>query len=121
MHPRNKVLETSTSSGTGNITVAGAVGGHRAIGSVLSVGDEEDFAIWEVDANGNANGAFEIVRCTYSSANTLTRSATPYDSSNGGATVNFGAGTKWVALTTAAENIFTGGRGLAFANGFALT
>lgn len=121
MYPRNRVLETTTSTGTGNITVSGAVTGFRAIGSVLSVGQDEDFAIWAVDANGNATGDFEIVRCTYSSANTLTRSATPYDSSNAGAAVNFSAGTKWVALTTAAENIFTGGRGLAFANGFALT
>jgi hypothetical protein len=35
----DRVMETSTTTGTGDFTVAGAVSGYRTFGSVLAVGD----------------------------------------------------------------------------------
>ncbi len=95
----DRVLETSTTTGTGALTLAGAVTGFRAFGSVMtSPSDTCWYAVWAVDSNGNATGDFESGLGTYSGANTLTRT-TVLESSNAGAAVNFSAGTKYVALS----------------------
>jgi len=95
----DRVLETSTTTGTGALTLAGAVTGFRAFGSVMtSPSDTCWYAIWAVDSNGNATGDFESGLGTYSGANTLTRT-TVLESSNAGAAVSFAAGTKYVAMS----------------------
>lgn len=95
----DRVLETSTTPGTGALTLAGAVTGFRAFGSVMtSPSDTCFYSLWAVDSNGNATGDFECGLGTYSGANTLTRT-TVLESSNAGAAVNLSADTKYVALS----------------------
>ena len=97
---KRSVLETSTTTGTGALTLAGVVAGFRAFSDVCSVGDTARYRIWGVDASGNANGEWEDGIGTYSGANTLTRT-TPLQGSAGALTaVTFSAGTKWVAITS---------------------
>lgn len=97
----DRVLETSSTTGTGPLTLAAAITGFRRFADVCSTGDTLYYHATAVDVNGNPSGDWEAGLGTYSSANTLTRT-TPAASSNGGAAVNFGAGTKHVALDATA-------------------
>lgn len=112
----DNVIESTTSTGTGSLTVAGAIAGSQALGAKLNVGDTFVARIWEVDASGNADGDFEISNCEYTGANTVARLQV-YESSNAGALVNFAAGTKYVAIVLSASSIFTSGQGRALAYG----
>lgn len=92
----DRVKETTTTTGTGAITLAGAASGFRAFSSVLAAGDLCYYAIvggteWETGLG------------TYNT--TLTRT-TVYASSNAGAAVNFSAGTKDVFLTAPAQRFY---------------
>lgn len=101
----DRVLETSTTTGTGALTLAGAVTGFRAFGSVMtSPSDTCWYALWAVDANGNATGDYEEGRGTYSASNTLTRT-TVIRSSNANAVVTLAAGTKYVAIGALASKV----------------
>ncbi len=93
-----RVLETTTTTGTGDITLAGAVTGHRTFASVCSVADTVWYYIEAVDANGNATGDYEAGFGYYVSANTLQRTAV-LRSSNSNSLVNLAAGTKRVGIT----------------------
>lgn len=86
----DRILETTTSTGTGNITVLGALSaGYQTLQSVLTAnGDTGDFII----ASGTQ---WEFVRLTRVSANVYSR-GTPYASSSGGAAVSFAVGVKEV-------------------------
>ncbi len=97
------IVETSTTTGTGAFTLAGAVTGFRTFASVCSVGDRAYYLIEAVDGSGNRTGEWETGFGTYSSAGVLTRT-TVHESSNAGAAVNFSAGTKrvMISLTAAA-------------------
>lgn len=91
----DRVKETTTSAGTGAITLAGAVAGFRSFASVLAANDQIYYAIvggaeWEVGV-GTFNG-------------TLART-TVLASSNAGALVNFSAGTKDVFITLPAPMV----------------
>lgn len=99
----DRILETSVSTGTGALTLAGAVTGYRRFSAIPSIATNDTvyYAIFAVDANGNPSGDWETGLGTYSSANTLTRT-TPSASTNAGAAVNFAAGTKWVMATPTA-------------------
>jgi len=93
----DRVKETTTTTGTGALTLSGAAGGgYRAFSALCSVADTVYYTI--DDGAGN----WETGLGTYSSANTLTRT-TPLTSSNANAAVNFGAGTKnvWIDLVAA--------------------
>ena len=94
---RNRVMELSTSTGTGAFAVSGSIAGHRTFSSVCSVSDTFWGYIEAVDANGVPTGDWEDGLYTYSALNTITRT-TVRNSSNGGAAVNFAAGNKIVAL-----------------------
>jgi hypothetical protein len=89
----DRVQETSTTTGTGSYTLAGAVTGFRAFSAVCSTNDIFSYTIEGVDANGVPSGEWETGIGTYSGANTLART-TVMESSNAGAAVNFSAGTK---------------------------
>jgi len=94
----DRVKETTTTTGTGAISLAGAATNFRTFSSVLSNADTTYYAI--VD---NANFAFEVGLGTYaSSGNTITRT-TVLSSSNSNSAVNFGAGSKDVILTYPAD------------------
>jgi hypothetical protein len=101
----DRVAETSVTTGTGAITLAGAIAGYRAFGSVCAVGDTCYYALEAISAAGVPTGDWECGIGTYSGTNTLTRT-TILDSSNSNAVVNLAAGTKrvYVAMSKAALN-----------------
>ncbi len=86
----SRVRETFTTTGTGTVTLAGAVTGARAFSAGLSNGDT-CFYVMEGGAD------YEIGYGTYS-ANTLART-TVLKSSNSNNAVNWGAGTKTVEIS----------------------
>lgn len=97
----DRVLETSTTTGTGAFTLAGAVTGYQRFSAVCSTSDTIHYGIFAVDGNGNPSGDWETGLGTYSGTNTLTRT-TVQESSNAGSAVNFSAGTKWVIASPTA-------------------
>lgn len=100
-----RVLETSTTTGTGALTLAGAITGFRAFSSVMtSPSDTCLYYIEAVDADGVPTGDWECGLGTYSGANTLTRT-TVVRSSNSGSAVSFAAGTKRVGITILGDDI----------------
>ena len=101
------VIETTTTTGTGDITLAGAVLGFKAFSSVMSSPSDTCYYLIEaIDAYGNRSGDWETGLGTYSAANTLTRT-TVHNSSNSDAAVSFGAGTKRVMMAATAPYLAT--------------
>jgi len=95
----DRVKESTTTTGTGNIALGGAVTNFETFSANLSNSDTTYYAI--VD---NTNNAFEVGLGTYnSSGNTLSRSVIA--SSNSNSAVNLGAGTKEVFITAIADKI----------------
>ena len=92
---KDRVQETSTTTGTGTFTLAGAVSGFQSF-SVIGNANTTYYAIvggteWEVGLG------------TYTSSGTTLARNTILESSNGGTAVNFSAGTKNVFVTYPAE------------------
>ena len=56
---RNRVMELSTSTGTGAFAVSGSIAGHRTFSSVCSVSDTFWGYIEAVDADGVPTGDWE--------------------------------------------------------------
>lgn len=100
----DRVKETSTSEGTGPITLGGAVLGFSAFSARCTTGDTCYYAIQAVDGAGVPTGEWECGLGTYSGANTLTRT-TVTSSSNSDAAVSFAAGTKQVFITLPAAQV----------------
>jgi len=94
---KDRVKETTTTTGTGTVTLAGAVSGFQSF-SVIGNGNTTYYAI--VD---QTNGAWEVGLGTYTSTGTTLSRNTILESSNAGSAVNFGAGSKEVFVTYAAE------------------
>lgn len=87
-----RVRETSTTTGTGALTLAGAVQDYRRFSDVMSVGDTCWYLI-----NLPGSASWEVGVGTYSGVNTLTRT-TVLESTNANAAVSFAAGVKDVIL-----------------------
>ena len=92
---KDRVQETTTTTGTGTVTLAGAVSGFQSF-SAIGNGNTCYYAIvggteWEVGLG------------TYTSSGTTLSRDTILESSNGGTAVNFSAGTKNVFVTYPAE------------------
>lgn len=98
----DRVKETSTSTGTGAFTLAGAVVGHKTFASRCVLKDRCHYCIQAIDASGAPSGEWETGIGVYSAANTLTRHEV-FESSNADALVSFGAGTKHVFITLPAD------------------
>ena len=95
----DRVRETTTTTGTGTITLGGAVTNFETFTANLSNSDTTYYAI--VD---NTNGAFEVGLGTFTaSGTTLARSVIA--SSNSNNLVDFGAGTKDVFITVPASKM----------------
>lgn len=92
----DRVKETTTTTGTGAITLAGASTGFRAFSSVMT--SPSDTCYYAIVGGSE----WETGLGTYSAANTLTRT-TVSRSSNANAAVSFSAGTKEVYMTLIAE------------------
>lgn len=100
----DRVQESTTTTGTGPFALGGAVTACRSFSSVCAIGDTAYVMAVAVDANGAPTGAWESSVCTYSAANTLTRT-TINSSSNSGLAVNFVGGTKRVFIDLTAAQI----------------
>jgi hypothetical protein len=92
----DRVRETSTTTGTGTFTLAGAVQGFETFSSAIGNTNTTYYAI-----SNQANGEFEVGLGTVG-AGTLART-TIISSSNSDSAVNFSAGTKDVFVTLPAS------------------
>jgi hypothetical protein len=96
----DRVKETTTTTGTGAITLGGAMSNFRAFSSALSNGDVTYYAI--VD---DTNSEHEVGKGTYtSSGNTLSRD-TIFESTNSDAAVDLQSGSKTVFITFPADKV----------------
>lgn len=89
----DRIKETSTTTGTGDFTLAGAVTGYQTFNSAIGQNLNICYVIETVDASGVPTGDWETGDGYLSSSNVLVRDQVEA-SSNAGALVNFGAGTK---------------------------
>ena len=96
---KDRVKETTTTTGTGAVTLAGAVAGFQSFSAVMSVADTCYYVI--VSGTGVD---WETGTGTYSSASVLTRT-TVLSSSNSGNAVNFASGTKDVFMGPIANQV----------------
>ena len=116
----DRVRETTTTTGTGSVTLAGAYTGFQTFSAAVGTGNSTYYTIANV-----GSGEWEVGIGTYSSGGNLLSRTTVLASSNGGSLVNFGAGAKDVFVTQPAERalyIASAGTGLeskvtAFTNG----
>ena len=88
----DRIKETTTTTGTGNITLAGAVAGFRAFSAVLANNDTTLYAIVH-----QTPGEWEVGVGTWLTGGTLVR--TTLIASSTGSAVSFSAGTKDVFIT----------------------
>lgn len=112
----DRVKETSTTTGSGDITLAGAVSQFVAFSSVFSTNDRVPYAIV-----GQSGTEWEVGYGTLTGASTLARTEVKA-SSNSNNAVNFSAGTKDVFGTW--PGFFASrvpSRGQAIAAGFGVT
>lgn len=88
----DRLLELSTTTGTGPYTLAGAITGFRTFSSIpgLAIGDTIDVAVHGFDGQGASTSDYEVGTYTYTAANTLARTNIRA-SSNAGNPVNWGA------------------------------
>lgn len=114
----NRVKESSTTTGTGDITLAGvASGAFKSVASRVPIGGMFPYCIV-----GQTGSEWEVGRGTLLTATTFERTLVE-ESSNADGPVNFSAGTKdvWVNFNASvAHDILTLGQGLAARNGLAL-
>lgn len=92
---KDRVMEISSTTGTGTITLGGAVTGYQAF-SVIGNGNTTYYAI----DNGTE---WEVGIGTYTASGTTLSRDTVLESSNSGSLVNFSAGVKTVFVTYPAE------------------
>ena len=93
----DRVQETTTTTGTGTVTLAGAVTGFQ---SFAAVGDGNTTFYTIADQSGSN---WEVGVGTYTSSGTTLSRDTVLSSSNSGSLVNFSAGTKNVFVTLPAS------------------
>jgi len=98
---KDRVRETSSTTGTGTITLAGAVAGFQSF-SVIGNANTTYYAI--VDSSANT---WEVGLGTYTASGTTLSRDTVLESSAGGVRVSFGAGAKDVFCTYPAEQAVT--------------
>jgi hypothetical protein len=108
----DRVLETAITTGTGNFALAGAVTGYRTFSSAVALNTPVYYTI--EDAGG---AGWEVGIGQLSGATTLVRSQV-LASSNAGALVSFGAGTKNVFITAPAGAVRNNTRGRSLAHPF---
>jgi hypothetical protein len=98
---KDRVRETSTTTGTGTITLAGAVSGFQSF-SVIGDGNTTYYTIVDPTA-----GEWEVGVGTYTLSGTTLQRNQVLESSSGGALINFASNTKDVFVTYPAEKSFT--------------
>jgi hypothetical protein len=95
----NRVRETTSTEGTGAVTLGGAVGGFQTFAAGIGNSNTTYYAI-----SINTENEWEVGLGTLSSdSSTLARTNPPLESSNGDALVDFSAGSKEVFCTLPSE------------------
>ena len=94
---KDRVRETTTTTGTGTITLGGAATGFQSF-SVIGDSNTTFYTIQLANTN-----EWEVGIGTYTSSGTTLSRDTILESSNSGSAVNFSAGTKDVFVTYPAE------------------
>ena len=94
---KDRVKETSTTAGTGTLTLAGAATGFQSFAAVGD-GNSTYYAIAD-----NATGAWEVGIGTYTASGTTLSRTTVLSSSNAGSLVSFAANPKDVFVTYPSE------------------
>lgn len=113
----DRIKETTTTTGTGNITLAGAVAQFVAFSARYATNDFFYYCVV-----GQTGTEWEVGKGYLSGATTLVR-MTVFESSNADALVSFSAGTKDVFVTLPAERLdetWTQGQNLALTTGQAM-
>jgi hypothetical protein len=109
-HFADRVKDTTTSTGTGAITLANsAPTGYQTFATALGTGDTQVTYCIELDAQ------WEVGQGVFNGTTGLTR-LDVYFSSNSNALVNFSAGTKNVFLTMPAAYVQTNGAAIGVIN-----
>jgi len=90
---KDRVKETTTTAGTGTVTLAGAAAGFQSFAAVGD-GNQTFYAISDA-----VTGDWEVGVGTYTASGTTLSRATVVSSSNSGSLVNFAAGSKDVFVT----------------------
>ena len=91
---KDRVKETTATTGTGILTLAGAVTGFQSFSSALSDGDTTYYAIFE-----SSTGEWEVGLGTFTASGTTLARTTVLASSNSGSAVNLTAGAADVFIT----------------------
>ena len=94
---KDRVKELSTTSGTGNLTLTGAVDGYQAF-SVIGNSNVTYYTVYDA-----SNGDWEVGYGTYTASGTTLSRTFVYDSSNSGNLVDFSAAEKEVFCTYPSE------------------
>ena len=103
---KDRVLESSTSTGTGNFVLGGAETGYQGF-IVVGDGATVPYTIQGKNSDGTLNGEWEVGEGTYySSGNYISRDLV-YESSNSNAKVSFSSGDKDIFLDLPSELIST--------------
>jgi hypothetical protein len=102
---KDRVKETTTTTGTGTVTLLGASTGYQAFSS-LGTGSTTYYTI-----AGQTGSEWEVGIGTYTLVGTVLSRDTVLASSNSGSLVNFSAGTKDVFVTYAAGRSVIGSEG----------
>ena len=103
----DRVLEVSSTTGTGSYTLGGAVTGYQSF-AVVGNGNSCYYCAADVDSNGLPSGDWEVGIGTYTTSGTVLSRDSIYASSNAGSAVNWSAGTRRVFLVTPSR-YFTAG------------
>ena len=102
---KDRVKESSTTTGTGTFTLGGATTGFQSF-SAIGDGNSTYYSIVNASA-----GEWEVGIGTYTASGTTLSLDTVLESSNSGSAVDFGAGNKDVFVTYPAERAVTGSEG----------
>lgn len=102
---KDRVKSSTTTTGTGTITLGAAAIGFQAF-SVIGDGNTTYYTITDT-----INGTWEVGIGTYTASGTTLSRSTVLDSSNSGSLVNFAAGSKDVFVAYPAERAVIGGMG----------
>ena len=94
---KDRVREASTTSGTGTLTLGGAISGFQTF-SVIGDGNTTYYTIVDV-----STGSWEVGIGTYTASGTTLSRTQVLESSNGGALVSFSATAKDVFCTYPAD------------------
>lgn len=95
----SRCLETTTTTGSGTITLNGAITGYQSFG-IVGNGNSCNYCIYQSDSNGIPTGIYEVGQGTYGSSGTTLTRGIVYENSSGTTTaLSLTAGTYRVMLT----------------------